>query len=158
MRIDWSLRWWDLLALAVSLLTAALVLQYSVGRGHTGLALARPVEIDVRVSRPCADLVNLIGSGDLLLDSRARPAGRILFIQTMPALGITEPNAFAGERDLLIRLRMESELTLVRRLSGFPAAPGSLKAGVWCLISTPRVEMSGLIVGVKESPSPAGTK
>ncbi|MBN1596056.1 hypothetical protein JW933_09040 [candidate division FCPU426 bacterium] len=151
MKSDWTIRWWDIVALTMAMGAAVMVVQYSIARGTnlegtSGLAL-----VEVRVPKPLPELVAQLAQGDVLQNREGEKVGEILSVQPVPSLdnpGISVP--LAGRQDVKLMLRVQGALRLVRDCPGFPREPAALKAGVWCLINTKKVELSGMVTKVKE--------
>lgn len=149
MKIDWSFRWWDLVALVGAVIAAVLVVQLAVMKSGTETLAERSAVVVVRVPQPLPELVNQLSNGDPLLSSTGEQVAEIFSVQ--PVVKADETNLSVplfGKQDLLITLRVNGALRLVRDMPGFPKEPAPLKSGVWCLISTPKVELSGLVVKV----------
>ncbi len=152
MKSDWSLRWWDLIALFLALGAAGLIVQYAVSRGTIATAqYSGPAVAVVCVPRPMPELAAAIIPGDEVLNTQGEKVAEVLSIQKVLSSGENERIGFSGKEDLLITLRVEGTLRLVRDLPGFPREPCGLKAGAWCLISTSKVELSGIVVKVEKT-------
>ncbi len=152
MKSDWSLRWWDLIALFLTLGAAGLIVQYAVSRGTIATAqYSGPAVAVVCVPRPMPELAAAIIPGDEVLNTQGEKVAEVLSIQKVLSSGENERIGFSGKEDLLITLRVEGPLRLVRDLPGFPREPCGLKAGAWCLISTSKVELSGIVVKVEKT-------
>jgi hypothetical protein len=150
MKSDWTLRWWDLLVLLLAVFAAGLVVRYALSRGAAGGDFTGVAMAEVRVPRPLPELVALLSPGDAVLDAQGRKVAEILSLQPVQALdALPSPVPLAGKQDMLIKLRVSGPLRLVRQHPGFPSEPAQLRAGVWCLILTAKVECSGMIVRVK---------
>ncbi len=151
-----SNRWlngWDVLAVVLTLLAAVLVIQYSLARGGKPNAYKQPMDVTVRLPRPIPAVMERVSAGDAVLNSRGERVGRILSLKWVPPLGQYEKGRWSGEQDMLLDVLLEGEIPLVRDEPGFARAPGNLKAGVWCLVTTERVELSGLVVRVEPLPA-----
>ncbi len=152
MKSDWTLRWWDLIALFLALGAAGLIVQYAVSRGTIATAqYSGPAIVVVCVPRPMPELAAAINPGDHLLNSQGEKVAEVLSLQKVLSAGVNEQTGFFGKEDLLITLKVEGPLRLVRDLPGFPREPCGLKAGAWCLISTAKVELSGIVVKVEKT-------
>ncbi|MCK5219040.1 hypothetical protein KAR10_05925 [bacterium] len=150
MKSDWTLRWWDLIALFLALGVAALIVQYAVSRGTIDTAqYSGPAMVVVCVPRPMPELAAVVIPGDKVINSRGEKVAEVLSVQSVLSAGENKSVIFPGKEDLLITLRVEGALRLVRDLPGFPREPCGLKAGAWCLVSTPKVELSGIVVKVE---------
>ena len=148
----------DLLAVALTLAAAALVIQYSLARGGRPAFYKNPLEVTVRLPRPIPAVMERVSAGDAILDSRGQRAGRILSLTWVEPMGNYEKGRWSGDKDMLLEVLLEGEIPLVRDEPGFARSPGKLKAGVWCLLITDRVELSGLVVRAEPLPEkkPAG--
>ncbi len=150
MKNDWTFRWWDLIALAAALVAAVLVVRYAVSHGaargeFSGLATA-----EVRVPRPLPELAALISQGDQVVNAQGEKVAEIISVQPVPAIdSLPAPVPLSGRQDLIIKISVTGALRLVRNHPGFPQEPAALKAGVWCLLETEKVELAGMIVHVE---------
>ncbi|MEW6516877.1 MAG: hypothetical protein AB1439_08240 [candidate division FCPU426 bacterium] len=150
MKSDWTLRWWDLLVLLLAVFAAGMVVRYALSRGANGGDFNGVAIAEVRVPKPLPELMALLAPGDAVLDSQGRKVAEILSLQPVQPLdALPSPVPLAGRQDMLIKLRISGPLRLVRLHPGFPSEPAQLRAGVWCLIMTAKVECSGLITRVK---------
>jgi hypothetical protein len=144
---------WDLLAVALTLVAAALVIQYSLARGGKPAFYKQPLDVSVRLPRPIPAVMERVSAGDAVLDSRGQRVGRILSLTWVEPVGNYTKGRWSGDKDMLLDVLLEGEIPLVRDEPGFARSPGNLKAGVWCLVTTDRVELSGLVVRVEPLPA-----
>lgn len=151
MKSDWTLRWWDVIALFLALGTAALIVQYAVSRGTIATAqYSGPAIAVVCVPRPMPELAAKVVPGDEVINTQGEKVAEIISVKNVLSAGESKKVIFPGKEDLLITLRVEGSLRLVRDLPGFPREPCGLRAGAWCLITTPKVELSGIVVKVEK--------
>lgn len=150
MKSDWTLRWWDLLVLLLAVFAAGMVVRYALSRGAAGGDFSGVALAEVRVPKPLPELMALLSPGDAVLDAQGKKVAEIISLQPIRALdALPSPVPLTGQQDMLIKLRVSGPLRLVRSHPGFPTEPAQLRAGVWCLIMTEKVECSGLIIRVK---------
>lgn len=153
MKNDWSIRWWDILALAAAVIIAVVVVQYAVVRSGSEGTKVNPSIVALRVPQPLPELVSQLAIGDPILNFKNEKVAEIFSVQPIAKIDDEKlPVPLFGKQDLLVTLRVYGNLRLIRDLPGFPKEPAQLKAGVWCLMSTPNVELSGMVVKVKPLP------
>jgi hypothetical protein len=150
MKSDWTLRWWDLIALTLAMGAAVMVVQYSISRSAVEKDFDGTALVVVRVPKPLPEVVAQVDPGNALLNRQGERIGEILSVQPVPALdvpGIQVP--LAGKQDVKLALRVDGAMRIVRDCPGFPREPSGLKAGAWCLITTEKVEFSAMITRVE---------
>ncbi|MCD4812998.1 hypothetical protein K8S19_04840 [bacterium] len=149
MKTDWTIRWWDVIALTVAMGAAVMAVQYAISRGTTPSKISKVAVIEVRVTKPLPEIVALISPADAVVNRQGNKVAEIISVQPVPAKdGLPLAVPLAGQQDVIIKLRVEGALQVVRNTPGFPREATGLKAGAWCLISTQKVELSGIIISV----------
>ncbi len=150
MKSDWTLRWWDVIALTLAMAAAVMVVQYSISRSAIEKDFVGVALVIVRVPKPLPEVVAQLDPGNALLNRQGEKIGEILSVQPVAARdvpGIQVP--LAGKQDVKLAMRVDGALRLVRDCPGFPREPCGLKAGVWCLVTTQKVELSGMVTRVE---------
>ncbi len=153
MKSDWTLRWWDVIALLAAMVAAVLAVQYGLARrgaapppGHPEAGQAW--RIQVRVFAPLPAVAARVKTGDEIFDSGGRTIGRVVSAQAAARAGaFRSPEAMAG--DVLITADIRGELPLFRNTAGLPHVPLKLKPGVWCLLSSFEYELAGEVFQVE---------
>lgn len=151
MKSDWTIRWWDIIALTVAMGAAVMAVQYAVSRGTTPSEVSKVAVIKVRVAKPLPEIVALLSPSDAVINRQGDKVAEVVSVQPVPAkagLPLSVP-PLAGNQDVIITLQVEGALPVVRNTPGFPREATGLKAGAWCLISTGKVELSGIIINVE---------
>lgn len=148
MKHDWTIRWWDILALLLALGASVLTVQYSIMRSGAEGMPVKPGLVTIRVPNPLAAIKQQIKTGDSVINSKNEKVAEIVAIGDVKQ-NISAPVSLPfSPQDVIITLQVNGNLRLMRNLEGFFKEPAGLKAGVWCLISTPKLDISGMVINV----------
>jgi hypothetical protein len=144
MKQDWTLRWWDVLALLALLASAGLAMRASLApalpQGKDVLEKAQTLTVEVAEVR--ADWVEKLKAGAPLLDRQGKKMGEIV------AVAEYRPTLPGNTGTLQVKIKTQGPLMVVQNFAGFLQEPRPAKAGRWCLLETPHLVARALILDV----------
>jgi hypothetical protein len=144
MKQDWTLRWWDILALFALLASAGLAVRASLApalpQGKDALEKAQTLTVEVADVR--ADWVEKLKAGTPLLDRQGKKIGEIA------AAAEHRPSLPGNAATLQVKIIARGPLMVVQNFTGFLQEPRPAKAGRWCLLETPQLVARALILDV----------
>ncbi len=148
MKFHWTIRWWDLMALLTSVVIAVFVVQFTIVKSGLQGTMVNTAQVVVRIPQPLPEVASQLTAGTDLVNSRQEKIGTIQDVHNVPAQGGAWPMTWSGPEDVVVKADINGDLRLVRDLPGFTKEPAPLRVGVWCLLTTDKVEVSGMITQV----------
>ncbi len=136
------------MALMAAVVIAVFVVQFTVVKSGLQGTMVNDARVVIRIPQPLPEVAGQVAAGDHLYNGKGELIGTITSAKAVTSKAGTIPMTWSNDQDLVVTADVKGDMRLVRDLPGFSKEPASLRAGVWCLLTTTKVELSGMITHV----------